>query len=458
MVMMNVNLNTNSNKISSKNDARLSSSASKDFVNNNDNLIKTSDKRTLIQKKDDSKFKDVLDSKANSKIEKTQLKSSDTEKDKINDVVNDTDLQDKIEELKEEIKKLPKDDVTQMLNNILNLLAKANQDDLNVVNNESLNSDVLNSVVEGLKQNSNGNNELADLINKMLENTKQDSLSDVLNKDTKNLVQDLLNQLGANIGKDTETKTSTNKVKDLISQISDIIGKTEGKEEKVVNFQSLFKDFSQSKDDGLSKQTSKDTLTDTTKNTSAVSKEDDFLNSLVDDSKKDSNLSKINLFASRNVDVRGEAVSPTEQVSVNKATIGDDLIKNIKFMTTNAMKELTVKITPRELGELTISLVQENGIMKASVKANSKETYELLSQNLVEMKKALGEQNIKIADVNIELYQDDTTFFKDQGFNRELSQEQGKNKQNNETSNVNPIEIDDEKTEAINDSNVDFLA
>ena len=81
-------------------------------------------------------------------------------------------------------------------------------------------------------------------------------------------------------------------------------------------------------------------------------------------------------------------------------------------MSNNGLKELTVKVNPGNLGEITIKLVQEDGVMKANLKANSKETTDLLSQNLADIKKQLGEQNIKIADVNIELYQDDTTFFK----------------------------------------------
>ena len=103
-------------------------------------------------------------------------------------------------------------------------------------------------------------------------------------------------------------------------------------------------------------------------------------------------------------------------------------------MSNNGLKELTVKINPGNLGEITIRLIEEDGVMKANLKANSKETTALLSQNLADIKKQLGEQNIKIADVNIELYQEDTTFFNEQGFGRQLSEEQGRS--NNSTKNT----------------------
>jgi len=105
--------------------------------------------------------------------------------------------------------------------------------------------------------------------------------------------------------------------------------------------------------------------------------------------------------------------------------------------------------------------VQEDGVMKANLKANSKETTALLSQNLADIKKQLGEQNIKIADVNIELYQDDTTFFSEQGFGGQLSEEQGRSNSNNNDNTVNNGVITAEELVGnitSNDNNLDLFA
>ena len=166
-------------------------------------------------------------------------------------------------------------------------------------------------------------------------------------------------------------------------------------------------------------------LLQNSKDNKEVSKEDKFLNSLIDDD-KDSSLNKINLFASRTQTIQNQGVDTVRGLTINKATFADDLIKDVKFMSNNALKELTVKVNPGNIGEITIKLIQEDGVMKANLKANSKETTALLSQNLADIKKQLGEQNIKIADVNIELYQEDTTFFSEQGFGGQLSEEQGR--------------------------------
>jgi flagellar hook-length control protein FliK len=130
-------------------------------------------------------------------------------------------------------------------------------------------------------------------------------------------------------------------------------------------------------------------------------------------------------------------------------------------MSTNSLKELTVKVNPGNLGEITIKLVQEDGLMKASLKANSKETTSLLSQNLAEIKKQLGEQNIKISNVNIEIYQDDTTYFNENGFAGNLAGEQNKqnNSSQNNVSNDQVISSDvSEENLAKDNSNINMFA
>lgn len=101
----------------------------------------------------------------------------------------------------------------------------------------------------------------------------------------------------------------------------------------------------------------------------------------------------------------------TEPVNINKETMNTDIIKNIKYMIMDSIEELSVKIYPKELGEVTIKILSEEGIMKAEIKATSKETYNLLNANINDVKKNLESQNIKIQEVNIGIYNEDTTFF-----------------------------------------------
>ncbi|MBN1064043.1 flagellar hook-length control protein FliK [Clostridium botulinum] len=400
----------------------------------------SNDKSNTTKSKDDTSFKDVLNEKSSTKVETKKDESKDI-KDKPK-VVNDKDVsvEDKINEIEEKIDNASKDEIIEMLNSIFNMLSSVKDENIDL---KDLNSDILNSIINNSgKENSN--------LSKLLENlltASESPLTNLLNSDNKDLLNKLLSKLGNKLDEDTGV---SNKVKDLMSQISSSL---ENKENKTSNFNTSFKNFEQNANSQMNNQNIEEEKVPT-----STSDEDDFLNKLLNNNKDDSVLNKINLLSSRNEINSNNVAASTESVTINKATMGDDLIKNVKLMITNSMKELTVKINPKDLGQVTISLIQENGIMKANIKANSKETFELLSQNLVEMKKAIGEQNIKVADVNVELYQEDTTFFKDEGFERGLAKENQKQHSNNgETSEIDSIELEDDVTEDLN-SNLDFFA
>lgn len=151
----------------------------------------------------------------------------------------------------------------------------------------------------------------------------------------------------------------------------------------------------------------------------------------------------------------------SEPMVVNKETMDADIIKNVKFMMKNQVSELKVKIYPKELGEMTIKLLSEEGILKADIKAVSKETYNLLNSNINDIKKSLEQQNIKIHEVNIGLYNDDTTYHSGENGNDEMfrNNENSRNKQGKDSSSstrfLNEDFEDEENIYA--DSSVDLL-
>nr|WP_307897817.1 flagellar hook-length control protein FliK [Clostridium botulinum] len=95
-------------------------------------------------------------------------------------------------------------------------------------------------------------------------------------------------------------------------------------------------------------------------------------------------------------------------------------------MEQNNVKEMTVKVMPRELGEIVIRLTVENGLMKANITANNKEAYNLLNSKAQELNNSLGNGEIKIQNFTIDIYNGDTTFF-----SRENSKEHRNNSNNN---------------------------
>ncbi|WP_454053784.1 flagellar hook-length control protein FliK [Clostridium sp. Marseille-Q7071] len=159
----------------------------------------------------------------------------------------------------------------------------------------------------------------------------------------------------------------------------------------------------------------------------SLSSEEKLLEKLIGE-KEDGKLTKVNQFmnAFNNSKISMEEVKNVDKLLINKVTFSEDIVKSIRFMELNNIKDLTVKINPKHLGEVIINLTMEQEAMRAQLKAANKDTVALLNANLRDITEKLNE-NIKIQQVEVAIYNDDTTYFSSnerenrQGFNGEQS-------------------------------------
>lgn len=190
-------------------------------------------------------------------------------------------------------------------------------------------------------------------------------------------------------------------------------------------------------------------------------KGDDFLTKLLssvegNDEKKDFQVSRvINIMDNLKNDFKVNVDNLNELPVINKSAFVSDILKNVKFMSINSMKELTVKIMPKELGEVVIKLVMDGNMLKANIQASNKEAYNLLNSQLSDLTKGLNE--VKIQSINISIYQEDTTFFAGQ-FKDNSRQQQEENKK--KSSGTSSLRIEEVSTDASSNynGNVDILA
>lgn len=403
-----------------------------------------------ISSKKDS-FNDSL-KQASKKDDKSSSVKNDTKVTKNNDDKKVKDVKEDEEE--KDVKESSSDDVNEILANLLNLLNNlTNKSEL--INNKEVTPDQLKALLEQLNGTSSSE-DANKLMEQLLEMLKGDSDSNALDIDSLNSMQDLLKQLSASLDEDDKFSNLKNYIDNLTAKISDMLDQKQGN--KVLGLEEMLnKNFSQDSDSLFNEQS--DSMLENTDKNSA--KEDEFLTKFLGKDEGDSSMAKINMFATRQT-VQTQSAQSASNLTVNKLTFADDLIKDVKFMATNSIKELTVKVNPGNLGQITIRLIQEDGVMKANLKANSKETAALLAQNVEQIKSQLSENNVKIAEVNIELYQDDTTFFTQQGFDGQLSEQSNSNNGNssNSVNGVNGVvdEEIDETVDAIDNRNVNFLA
>lgn len=442
---------------SASGNSKTSNSTTASNINNYYSSTMTNNSKAKSNVDSKKNFSEVLNSKKESRVNDKDSRNNNKKS------VTDSDKSSKIEELKSKIKELKEEvvdgncDEKKVSDILAELLIALNslldKNDVSEVLNADENNDILGKLIEQLtSDNSEGNNLLQQLIEILSSDEAQNSLgSDVL-KDMKELLQ----QLSASLTDDSNENINKG-ITNIISKLDEMLQNSDEQGKDIISTEELFKQSNSNQDSSMENDDNNAGMTDKKSN----SKEDKFLNSLIED-KKDSVDNKINLFATRTQSVQAQNTE-VRGLNINKATFADDIIKDVKFMSTNNLKELTVKVNPGNLGEITIRLVQEDGLMKANLKANSKETTALLAQNLAEIKKEIGDQNIKISEVNIELYNEDTTFFKNESFGGQLSQEQNNSKgasQNNMDVNIGTIENDEalEENLAMVDNNLDFLA
>jgi len=163
--------------------------------------------------------------------------------------------------------------------------------------------------------------------------------------------------------------------------------------------------------------------------------EEKFLKNLLSGDKEDTKISKVVSFMNQFEPVKTLDTAKVQNTGlvINKNNIELDVIKSVKFMELNNIKDLTVKMNPKELGEITIKLTMDSGIMKASILAQNKDTYTLLNHNIQDISDRLKNMDIKIQSLDINVYEDSTFFSKDSSAKDSNSEQNNKSKTNNDS-------------------------
>ncbi|MFI3210996.1 MAG: flagellar hook-length control protein FliK [Peptostreptococcaceae bacterium] len=137
---------------------------------------------------------------------------------------------------------------------------------------------------------------------------------------------------------------------------------------------------------------------------------------------------------------------------IRQEALEEETIKTIRFMTKNGVEEISVKISPRELGDMTIRLVKESDISTVLIELTNEDAYELINRNLSELIKSLDDSKINIKDVVITINKNDKDLNED-NFNNHFNQ--SNNKKNNKRGITEEIEFEDNIV--VEDDNFDIL-
>lgn len=394
--------------------------------------------------KEDKSFKSVLDNEKNNITKK--------------------DVDEVIDVMDEEVEEIP-ENLMEQLSLIISLLPSI----VEKLPNESINSE---KVVESINNTFIKETDFViDLGENLIVNDKNNlkDIQSILNEFVRVLDEDIMPNLDNQVLKEDLSKLE-NEIEVFNNILSSNIPNSD--EKSVVGLKSIIKEkinVAESNSNIVVDKEIEDEVThipvveeEASDNGSEFSKksfdnEEKVLNSIINDGEDKKVTTKFTLMSNNISSSNVEKVEVPKVI--NRGNMVEDIIKSVKYMTSNNIKELVVRINPKDLGEVAIRIVQEDGIMKANLKASSKETYSILSQNLGDIKRYLGEQNIKIQQVDISLYEDTTYFkeeFRGQAFNQDRREKQPFNKEIEVNSSLIEDEFEENEVDML--SNINMLA
>ncbi|MBU5225381.1 flagellar hook-length control protein FliK [Clostridium senegalense] len=402
----------------------------KDIVEN----LPQKEKSVSKDKENSNTFQKLLDK---GKTNTDEKKISNNEKVSGSNEVKSEKVEEKLEEKVEEcIQNLDENSLEELKKQIVNLLAKVYPDEIQVENIS--------------------NKQLKDLICKFINDNCD--FSEILNK---NSLDESLTKLLSQLNMDENINDSSIKelieksLKEAINSFKKEVNNAENKE-----MPKLVVDIKENSKDSLkdnTKENSNKNNNDSSKNLlkSELIKEDKLLEKISGE-KQELPLNKFNNLLSKISNNPVEDI-PKDNLLINKTSFNEDIIKSIKYMNLNNIQDLVVKVNPKHLGEIVINLTMEGDMMKAQLKAVNKETVALLNANVKEIMDKLTNDTIKIQNVEVSVYNEDTTYFNDGSYKENQSNENNKEKNNNinGTENIDESNLNSESEDK--DSNDDML-
>lgn len=109
-------------------------------------------------------------------------------------------------------------------------------------------------------------------------------------------------------------------------------------------------------------------------------------------------------------DLSGQTLSPTESPNVPSKTLDlsqeniDKIVKSFKTLRLPDSTEISVKLTPEELGEVNVRVVLEKGHVTGHITAESREVALMLENKLDLLKQEMAYKNVNLSDISVSVF------------------------------------------------------
>ena len=85
---------------------------------------------------------------------------------------------------------------------------------------------------------------------------------------------------------------------------------------------------------------------------------------------------------------------------------GKTLIEQVDFKVLSQTKEINIALSPKELGNMNIKIVEDHGTMVAEIKVDNQKAKDFILNEIGELKNSLEDQGLNVADVKVDIRQD----------------------------------------------------
>lgn len=86
--------------------------------------------------------------------------------------------------------------------------------------------------------------------------------------------------------------------------------------------------------------------------------------------------------------------------------VHSQIIEKFHYTELETAKEIQMDLAPKELGKLSLKIVEQNGVITAQIKVEQDKTKELIMQNIESLKEGFEKQGLSITDVQVEVKKD----------------------------------------------------
>lgn len=129
-----------------------------------------------------------------------------------------------------------------------------------------------------------------------------------------------------------------------------------------------------------------------------------------------------------NKDANSINVTSRQEIpTVRQEYIGEDIIKTVKYLKSSGQEEITIKISPRELGDMTIKLINNHDEASVAIVISKSDVFNLINENQSEIAKHLKDLNINVKEITVEMKGNTQN-----SFSSNLNQEFERNNQRNQ--------------------------